>query len=283
MRNHTLFLVVILAASAGSDSAALTRSANGWFGSSSGGGTAAATMEVHGGKIYLLNDMALFKIDQATMKVEATASLAEAVEAKAEARAKGGVPLPAFLTRYDVDNDGKISEKEVPDGPKTWRALARYDRDRDGVILGEEAQAVMWLGYANSARMRKPAIIKIVGDSVLIFAHDRLFKFNRATLASASNLDVTDPAVRKTQEDRQKRMVDATVNREARTSIWRRRPQVKPTKTPVGPNRAAALAGQRGEKKPVPKFVPDKAPTEKTPAGKTPGRRDPTPPGDEPF
>lgn len=198
----------------------------------------AAAMEIHEGKVFLINGGSLYVIDAAQMQIEGTASLTELARSEMEKEKKADdaetVPLPHYIQNYDKNNDGKIEKDEVENPDRTWRMLGRMDRDGDNVITGKEANSSMDRFSKQIMGSRKPAVIKIAGDKVLVLANNRMFKFNRADLKFESSVPVPDQDISRARTDRRKRDAEAAKEKVKRDKEEAEKKAVAPPKPPAG-------------------------------------------------
>lgn len=72
--------------------------------------------------------------------------LGDAVAQRRGGRQRGLDPA-RLLQRYDADEDGKLTEKEVP--AAIWRRMAQADKDKDGVLTKSELDSLSTRGGRN--------------------------------------------------------------------------------------------------------------------------------------
>ena len=170
----------------------------------------AAAMEVVAGKVYVLDGSTLARIDLETLTKEATATLTL------------DAPRHPYLVRFDANEDGELTENELPN-PESWeRVSAAYDRNEDGAVSRDE------LPQTPDSELTGPAVIKVVGDEVLVLAGGRLYKFAARDLESRGNVLVNgEPADQQQKTRRSAERRRRTAERERRPERARNKPEPK--------------------------------------------------------
>ena len=138
-------------------------------------------MEEKKGKLYVVSEATLVRVDMKTFKVELRVDLSDvgrdAAEEEKERR--------AWMARFDQNGDNVIDEAEV--GQQRWRWLRRFDRNGDGSVTLDEAQ----VGPAPGAS--GPATLKEVDGKLVMLRGNMLFKFDTETLELEATENVLPP------------------------------------------------------------------------------------------
>lgn len=147
------------------------------------GGGGGGPMAVYGNKLYVVSGTSIACIDLKTFKVVAKKDLT--LIAKEQAEAEALEKRKAYLSRYDTDKDGKVTEKEAG---KRWRWLKRNDKDKNGQVEPGE----MSMYQPRSPAAYGDASLLVTGNAVFMLRSGNVFMFDRASLDFQKSVEVED-------------------------------------------------------------------------------------------
>ena len=98
-----------------------------------GQGSSSGPMIVHGNKLYVVSGTTLACVNLKTYEVEFKKDLTLIAKEKAEAEAME--KRKAYLSRYDKNKDGKVTQEEAG---RNWNWLKRQDADNNGEVVPAE-------------------------------------------------------------------------------------------------------------------------------------------------
>jgi Ca2+-binding EF-hand superfamily protein len=124
-------------------------------------------MAVSAGKLYLIVNGAIQRLDATTLQLEASAAIPAHHPDEQE------LAKEQFMTRFDRNGDGEITMDEL-DRPE---ALAKIDENGDGKITRDEVPMPR-VRIAQSS----PASLLVEAGNVYVFQNGQLFRFRADTL-----------------------------------------------------------------------------------------------------
>jgi len=176
----------------------------------------AGPMAVSGNTLYVVSGTELVSIDLSTYKVTARKDLTLIGREKAEEEARRR--NEAYLTRWDENQDGKVTEEEAG---RSWRWLKRQDKNGDGNITADEITIHRPMPRAAYGQ----ATLMVHGGRLFMLRNGSVFVFDARSLDLKADVEVST----RSQGRKAHWGMPSTIKAEGRPGRTRR-PKRKPVK-----------------------------------------------------